>query len=257
MGEGSIPIAPIWDDVKTLRGDMFNVPIDIIIAGFPCQDISVAGRGAGLAGQRSGLFFEVVRLAKEIKPTFLFLENVPAIRTRGLDVVIQELAEAGYDCRWCMLSAAEVGAPHKRDRWFALAYRNDSNCADTEHARREPAEDTCRNTQAICQSKERTHRSSQPKRMDTQRNVAHTNNTRLEGRDGSIVPECAGEWVTWASGSLSSHRLSPDWWETEPLLGRVADGVSDRVERLKRLGNGVVPLQAKTAFEELMGILKY
>ena len=93
-----------------------------IIGGFPCQDISVAGLGKGLEGERSGLFFEIMRLAKEIKPTFLFLENVAALRTRGLETILQELTKAGYDCRWTMLRASEVGAIHKRERIFILAH---------------------------------------------------------------------------------------------------------------------------------------
>ena len=123
MGDGSIEPAPIWDDITTLSADKFDTPIDIIIGGFPCQDISIAGKGAGITeNTRSGLFFQVTRLARELKPNFLFLENVPAIRTRGLDIVLQELTEIGYDCRWTMLSAAEVGANHKRERWFLLAH---------------------------------------------------------------------------------------------------------------------------------------
>jgi len=114
MQSGDIDRAPIWDDVTTLRGDMLP-RIDIVFGGFPCQDLSVAGRGKGLAGERSGLFFEIVRLVKEIKPTFVFLENVPAIRTRGLSEVVHALTEIGYDCRWTCLSAGEVGAPHKRE----------------------------------------------------------------------------------------------------------------------------------------------
>lgn len=120
MLEGALDAAPIWDDVSTLRGSMLP-RIDIIFGGFPCQDISVAGDGAGLEGKRSGLFFEVVRLVEETKATFVFLENVPAIRARGLDVVVEELAKLGYDCRWTTLSAQEVGAPHLRERWFLLA----------------------------------------------------------------------------------------------------------------------------------------
>jgi DNA (cytosine-5)-methyltransferase 1 len=121
MQSRELPAAPIWADVSTLRGSMLP-QVDIIYGGFPCQDISVAGTGKGLGGQRSGLFFEIVRLAEEIKPTFIFLENVPAIRTRGLDIVIQELTKGGYDCRWTMLSAEEIGANHKRERWFLLAH---------------------------------------------------------------------------------------------------------------------------------------
>lgn len=125
MRSGDLPVAPIWDDVRTLQAHNLTQPIDIIYGGFPCQDISVAGTGKGLAGKRSGLFFEIVRLVEEIRPTFVFLENVPAIRTRGLSTVVQELSDRWYDCRWQTLSAQEVGAPHKRDRWFMLAAHSD------------------------------------------------------------------------------------------------------------------------------------
>lgn len=126
MAEGKIDCAPICTDIREITAGFIDVPIDIICGGFPCQDISVSGKGVGLEGKRSGLFFEIVRLAKEIKPTFLFLENVSAIRTRGLDRVIEELTEVGYDLRWCMLSASDVGAKHKRERWFLLAARRDA-----------------------------------------------------------------------------------------------------------------------------------
>lgn len=121
MHDGHLETAPIWDDISTL--DAISLPLvpDIIYGGFPCQDISVAGRGKGLEGERSSLFLHVARLAKEIEPAFIFLENVPAIRTRGLGVVIEQLAGLGFDCRWTTLSAAEVGAPHLRKRWFCLA----------------------------------------------------------------------------------------------------------------------------------------
>lgn len=123
MADGSIEPAPIWDNITTLTKEHFDVPIDIIVGGFPCQDLSTAGKGAGIkVGTRSGLFYEVIRLVKELKPAFVFLENVPAIRTRGLDIVLKEFTEAGYDCRWTMLSASSVGANHQRERWFLLAY---------------------------------------------------------------------------------------------------------------------------------------
>jgi DNA (cytosine-5)-methyltransferase 1 len=121
MANLELPSAPIWDDVRTLSKGMLPV-IDIIYGGFPCQDISLAGLGRGLAGERSGLVFEIFRLVKEIKPAFVFLENVPAIRTRGGERVVKELAALGYDCRWDCLSAYDVGAPHKRERWWLLAH---------------------------------------------------------------------------------------------------------------------------------------
>ena len=92
MRSGAIEPAPIWDDIKTLTSKQFSSPIDIIVGGFPCQDISVAGKQEGIKlGNRSGLFYEIIRLIKELRPTFVFLENVPGIRTRGLGGVLQEL----------------------------------------------------------------------------------------------------------------------------------------------------------------------
>lgn len=233
MGDGSLAPAPIWDDISTLTRDLFDCKIDIIVGGFPCQDISVAGKGAGLEGERSGLFYEIMRLAKEIKPAFLFLENVPAIRTRGLDRVIEELTEAGYDCRWTMLSAAEVGAPHKRERWFCLARRRMSD-TDQQHDQSVPrslGETQGEERQQIgrngfnCQGPE----------------MAYSNRERLEIKQ----PGESGERAT-------TIRTCP--WTVEPDLDRVAYGIPFRVDRIKRIGNAVVPAQAKEAFEILAGI---
>lgn len=129
MGDGSLPVAPVWDDVTTLRGE--NLPdITIIYGGFPCQDISKAGgNGKGVEGSRSGLFKEIVRLAKETKAEWLFLENVPNIRTKGIGRVLKELELGGYDCIWNVLSAASMGAPIRRSRWWLLAHsRSGDGC---------------------------------------------------------------------------------------------------------------------------------
>lgn len=122
MWTGDLPWAPISDDVRELRGVDFSSPIDIIYGGFPCQDISVAGRGAGLGGKSSILFWEIARLIGEIRPGFVFLENVPNIRTLGTGIVVGELDRLGYDCRWDILSAAEVGSEIGEGwRWYLLA----------------------------------------------------------------------------------------------------------------------------------------
>jgi DNA (cytosine-5)-methyltransferase 1 len=126
IADGKLPRAPIWDDITSLGGTMLP-DIDIIYGGFPCQDISSCGNREGLEGERSGLFFELVRLVKKINPRLVFLENVPAIRTRGLFRVIERLTSLGYDCRWTNISAQEVGAPHIRKRWFLLAHANNKN----------------------------------------------------------------------------------------------------------------------------------
>ena len=137
---GGLRCAPIWDDVLTLTGrelDSIPRPIEIIYGGFPCQDISCAGHGVGLEGKRSGLFFEIARLSKELRPTFIFLENVPAIRTRGAETVGKTLADLGYDCRWDTVSAKEVGASFIGARWFLLAAASDSETLRIEQRRSE------------------------------------------------------------------------------------------------------------------------
>lgn len=125
MRDGSIPTAPIWDDVTTFTGNLLSERPDIVFGGFPCQDISVAGTGLGLAGQRSALFFEIVRIVRDLRPPFVFLENVPVITVRGLREVLTAFSEIRYDCRWGVLSAFDMGAPHLRWRWFLLAYSHD------------------------------------------------------------------------------------------------------------------------------------
>jgi DNA (cytosine-5)-methyltransferase 1 len=124
MADKSIYNSPIWDDIRTLQGSDFVGVCDIIYGGFPCQDISIAGLGKGLEGKRSGLFFEIMRLAEEIQPKFIFLENVPAITCRGGISISRKITEMGYDCRWCVISASSVGALHKRERFFLLAHSN-------------------------------------------------------------------------------------------------------------------------------------
>jgi DNA (cytosine-5)-methyltransferase 1 len=201
MGLGDLPAAPVWSDVTTLDGRPWRGVVDIIYGGFPCQDLSVAGRGAGLEGKRSGLFFEIVRLAKEIKPQFIFLENVPAIRTRGLDVVVKELADLGYDCRWGALSAHDVRAPHKRERWFL---------------------------------------------------IAHSSGKRLSNGDERSRIGVTKEAQSWSepSGMGSEEDWNKKTWTD---FVRVDDGVPSRVDRVKSLGNSVVPAQAREAFRRLMG----
>ena len=201
MSKGQLPNAPIWDDINTFPSEEFKGKVDIIYGGFPCQDISVAGNGKGLAGERSGLFFKLCELVKEIKPTFVFLENVPAVRTRGLREVVREFTNLGYDCRWTRVSAAEVGAPHRRERWFLLAHSNGKRAQSSIRDKNRP----------------QNRPKDSKKRKDSQFKLTQQS-----------------------------------WWEVEPSVGRVVDGCPSRVDRLKALGNGVVPLQAKKAFMKLM-----
>jgi DNA (cytosine-5)-methyltransferase 1 len=121
--EGSLEPAPIWSDVRSFDGKPWRGSVDCIVGGFPCQDISVAGRGEGIVeGNRSGLWFEFARIIREVRPAIVFVENVGALLIRGLDAVLGELAESGYDAEWSVLRASDCGAPHRRERVFILAY---------------------------------------------------------------------------------------------------------------------------------------
>lgn len=242
MADGTLPRAPLLADVENVRGE--PGVCDIIVGGFPCQDISSAGRGAGLAGERSVLFFEIARLTEEIRPSFVFLENVPAIRTRGLFTVAETFSEMGYDCRWTTVSAAAVGAPHKRERWFLLAHTSCQRRQQESSGRHgnEGADEGRPSLQTDITTGDGKGRGYG--------DVAHTNGKGLEGQPQS---EVAGERTR---SNKTSHARLPTRqdWQTEPNVGRVVNGTPFRVDRLKALGNGVVPLQAKTAFELLLGL---
>lgn len=217
MRSGDISEAPIWDDVRTLKGEMLP-KIEIIYGGFPCQDISAAGAGAGLGGERSGLYLEIERLVREVKPTFVFLENVPAIRTRGLGRVVWGLSELGYDCRWTTISAAAVGAPHQRNRWFLLAHANGLRS----------------NSRSESELASKKHSESELRRKTLANTI---------GLEKSWGPEA----------EPADPIADASWWVSEPNVGRVVDGLPFRVDRVRGLGNSVVPIQAREAFKKLVG----
>lgn len=223
MGSGELPIADIWDDVTTLKANQLG-PIDIIYGGFPCQDISCAGVGVGLGGERSGLFFHIARLISETNPRFVFLENVPAIRTRGLNSVVQTLTELGYDCRWTIVSAKEVGACHLRKRWFLLAYANG------EHLRKQPGRRRGKSWKAPIINRDDGRAG----------NDSDTNGEGLQG--------------IGRSEQRVTRPAIYNGWTSEPIIRGRDHGVFHRRDRLKALGNAVVPLQAQTAFKRLCGI---
>ena len=181
-------LAKHWPAV-TRYGDIREVdwhavePVDLLCGGFPCQDISLAGKGAGLAGERSGLWFEYAKAIEVLKPRYVLIENVSAIRSRGLDQVLGSLAALGYDAEWHVLSACEFGAPHTRERLFVLAY-------------------------------------SAGKRLERNRALA----VRTREAIGTVCCEAVG-------GA---------WTEQSRPMG-VAHGIPHRVDRLRGLGNAIVP----------------
>ena len=257
------PEVPKHDDVRTFppQGDY---AVDVICGGFPCQDISVAGKCAGLAGARSGLWSEFARIVGELRPRYVVVENVAALLARGMGTVLGDLSTLGYDAEWHVIPASAVGAPHRRDRVWIVAVRNaDSerkacdSVSDPKHGRavsqaegRESfgisgtsdvadAEGIGRRA-GLCEGwpQQDGHQSG-----DRCGHVADPNEPGLEGRDGptdvelhggprQVRPTGAGRVQGWDGSG---------WWLTEPDVGRVAHGVPARVDRLRCLGNAVVP----------------
>ena len=129
------PDVPIHDDIKTFTAKPFQ--FDAICGGFPCQDISTAGHQKGITKKtRSGLFYELMRVIRLVRPKYVILENVAAILNNGLDIVLGELSEAGYDAEWAVISASSLGACHRRSRWWLVAYPNDNGSSSSEKSRK-------------------------------------------------------------------------------------------------------------------------
>ena len=121
QNDGLLPTFPIWDDVQTFDGKPWRGIVDVISGGFPCQDISAAGKGAGIDGERSGMWKEMARIIYEVRPRFVFVENSPMLTHRGLGTVLGDLAKLGFDAEWGVLGASDIGAKHHRKRIWIVA----------------------------------------------------------------------------------------------------------------------------------------
>lgn len=122
QNEGALAPFPIWDDVRTFDGKPWRGLVDVVSGGFPCQDISAAGKGAGLDGERSGMWREMARVVGEVGPEWVFVENSPMLTVRGLGAVLRNLATMGFDAQWGVLGASALGAPHRRERIWIVAH---------------------------------------------------------------------------------------------------------------------------------------
>ena len=267
--EGSLPWFPIFADVTKFNGKPWRGTVDIVAGGFPCQDISAAGKGAGITGERSGLWMEMARIIGEVRPRYAFVENSPVLTVRGLGVVLGDLASLGFDARWGVLGAADVGAPHLRERIWIVAN-------DPQHGRRtgramanagcgrRGREDQGQNEQqgraeAICASEDVADAARiQPGRTQQR---PERERTRESGQPCQVSDTQDAQqnrrwnwprWWSWSAvndGREDAERT--DWWISEPDVGRVVDGLAARVERLRAIGNGQVPQCAAVAFELL------
>ena len=235
------PDVPIYGDVKELTGERLKadgISIDVITAGFPCQDISHAGQGAGIKeGTRSGLWSEVARLAGELRPSYLILENVAAITGRGADIVLGDLAEIGYDAEWHCIPASAVGAPHRRDRWWCISYpssngrqqRADRELDQAGAERTSKREQGRLNSGSPAKASENADPCKQGLQGRLHEQIAHAKRRQIEA--SRCPSKCSFGWQRDGRGT----------WQVEPDVGRVANGIPKRVDRLKGLGNAVVP----------------
>ena len=230
------PFTPIHDDIRTFTA----IPgqYDVICGGFPCQSISVAGNRAGITEEsRSGIFYELMRVIRMVRPRFVVLENVAAILNNGLDIVLGELSQAGYDAEWSVISASSLGACHRRSRWWCVAYTNDygSLTASISRLDDQTNNDTSERTNQVSQPT-RSIESSNSGAIQSSTKLTDSNSKRLQRQDFSKV-----EREIWAKGT--TRCLNPDWrsYVSKPILRRGDDGLSYRVDRTKALGNSVVP----------------
>jgi len=295
QNEKVLPSFPIWDDVQTFDGRPWRGVAQIISGGFPCQDISVAGKGDGLDGERSGMWREMARIIGEVQPQYAFVENSPMLTSRGLGRVLGDLSEMGFDAKWCVLGADSIGASHKRDRIWILATNSRGIGCDIWRSHREERyvlHDINGNASQDQSERERWIGGSR----EISSNVANSNSRLCGGRGAIETSRNDSErkfynsqsqqatydiWSkTFGCGSFCREKNvgnskstgftscfkgqrkgeswgasigSVQWWEIEPPLDRVVDGMADRVDRLKAIGNGQVPLCAATAWRILSG----
>ena len=238
----NFPNVPIHDDITTFDTSFRFGEYDLITAGFPCQDLSSAGKQAGLgAGTRSGLFYRVMEIARQVRPKFILLENVANTISHNqgqtFQQILLEIAKSGYNAEWSIVSARDVGGCHLRKRIWIIAYANDPR-----YYRTSKCEDHTKWTETIADRYK-----SQPQPPRQTHPVANTTSVRVEGHRGQGQQEQLALAETglldWSDTGI---RLGSDWrtYASQPMLRRGDDGLSRRVDRLKCLGNTICPQTA-------------
>ena len=279
QNDGLLETFPIWDDVQTFDGNPWRGIVNVVSGGFPCQDISAAGKGAGIDGERSGMWGEMARIIREVRPRYVFVENSPMLTSRGLGRVLGDLASMGFDARWGVLGAADVGANHQRDRIWIVARQREripypehhgtgrgkqqqesptrphgeakmAYASGIEGRRMEGRRasfdggEKCGNLRGISASDSRL------KQEEKRQVLAHATSIGQQGQGQHEQPIYPAQGSDRQANYVESIGR-PDFWATEPNVDRVADGVAARVDRLKAIGNGQVPLCAATAWRIL------
>jgi len=277
QNDGCLPPFPIWDDVRTFDGRPWRGRVDVVSGGFPCQDISAAGKGAGIGGARSGLWSEMARIVGEVQPRYVWVENSPLLVRRGLGLVLADLAALGFSARWGVVGAHHAGAPHKRDRIWVLGYANGQPTASGVNTggpeRGEAAAPTrpmvvgnasgcrpCAWEQDVADAEGKRSRSGLCGNEAGQvhqladcggdvpaascvRSSSTSQICKLAGRGFGVARD--------TNGRTTREDPATSWWRSEPDVGRVAHGLAARVDRLRCIGNGQVPRVVQRAWEEL------
>lgn len=262
QNDGILEAFPIWSDITSFDGKPWQGIVDVISGGFPCQDISSAGKGAGIEGERSGLWSEMARIIGEVRPRYVFVENSPMLVSRGLTRVIRDLAKMGYEAQWARFSASNFGAPHIRDRLWIVAYTN-STADGKQYINAEKGRNSHESlfdvANSNCELLEKCRASRQTRWIQLADgskqknfNVANTSSFGLQRQRKSRFP-CDSAENSKRETNRPFHECFQYIWSFEPELGRVANGVAHRMDRLKAIGNGQVSIVAKSAFEYLGG----
>jgi len=248
--DGMLPPFPVWDDVRTFDGKPWRGHVDVVTGGFPCQDISVAGKGDGLDGERSGLWSEMARIIGEVQPRFAFVENSPMLTSRGLDRVLGDLSTLGYDAEWGVVGADDAGAPHRRERIWILAYARGERleqpqAEQTAEGRLTIAGGCCQHPIGqladpdVCgrlygQAEEQpaaggVHAQREPE--PSGEDVADAPSIGQQGSGeyvGPCYPTPCGDWE--AGRAFDGGEGNAGWWKSEPGLGGMVDELADRLD---------------------------
>lgn len=233
-----------WPKVK-IYGDVTSVdfrktePIDVLTGGFPCQDISVAGKGKGITGERSGLWKEYFRAIREIRPKFAVIENVSILTKRGLNVILADLAEIGYDAEWLCLQAKDFGAPHRRERIFIIAYPNSNGFNESDSTSKSMEVKVGK----VSESKQIRERRIDESATGSPIFITDSWSNRIQWIKQKVL-QGNNEFSRFKNvKTIEDLRGRPDI--PEPLLWGNNNGLSNRVDRIKSLGNSVVPQVAQ------------
>ena len=247
QNDGILPPFPIWNDVRTFDGKPWRGIVDVVSGGFPCQDVSIAGKGDGLDGERSGLWAEFARILGEVRPRYAFIENSPMLTLRGGDRVLSDLAALGYDARWGVVSAADAGAPHRRERIWIVA---DSEI-DRRREGREGGFDSSGARKREQPFQDVANADGGRRQCSSEREEAEPVSIAAPGSEITVADAARAGFGERRGAEPVSAANGSGWWLVEPDVGRVAYGVASRVDRIKALGNGQVPAVAALAWRIL------